>query len=249
MTDSTFSYSDFIPAKSAKKRKNKNVIAPLSTSHSLAQLRNQIRQEEWFTQCSHLLESSWRSLFSNEKPVVLCLGLGSPSSSRIARAQLAFLTETCQLLKVDHQDVSMYDPIFTTEDHLLFKELNMKVTTNNDDVSYHLNVPTICFMPHCDRHLYETLLRSNWNREQLSNMFLVGNHLEAYLENNSKGELESSSPCLLQIAPLFDCRPLPPSDAWPTAFNNISAQFLSRTVVSDNVALNCLSAAPNYEIA
>jgi hypothetical protein len=47
-----------------------------------------------------LLESSWRSLFSTEKPVVLCLGLGSPSSSRIARAQLAFLTETCQLLKV-----------------------------------------------------------------------------------------------------------------------------------------------------
>jgi len=70
-------------------------------------------------------------LFSNEKPVVLCLGLGSPSSSRIARAQLAFLTETCQLLKVDHQDVSMYDPIFTKEDHLLFEEeLNMKVTTN-----------------------------------------------------------------------------------------------------------------------
>lgn len=27
--------------------------------------------------------------------------------------------------------MSIYDPIFTTEDHLLFKELNMKVTTNN----------------------------------------------------------------------------------------------------------------------
>ena len=26
--------------------------------------------------------------------------------------------------------MSIYDPIFTTEDHLLFKELNMKVTTN-----------------------------------------------------------------------------------------------------------------------
>jgi hypothetical protein len=37
-------------------------------------------------------------------------------------------------------------------------------------------------MPHCDLHLYETLLRSNWNRTQLPNMFLVGNHLEAYLE-------------------------------------------------------------------
>lgn len=140
--------------------------------------------------------------------------------------------------------MSIYDPIFTTEDHSLFKELNMKVSTNNDDVSYHLKVPTICFMPHCDLHLYETLLRSNWNTAQLSNMFLVGNHLKAYLENNSKGELESSSPCLLQIAPLLDSRPLPPSDVRPTAFNNISAQFLSRTLVSDNVALNCLSSPP-----
>jgi hypothetical protein len=30
----------------------------------------------------------------------------------------------------DHQDVSIYDPIFTTEDHLLFEELNMKITAN-----------------------------------------------------------------------------------------------------------------------
>ena len=47
-----------------------------------------------------LLESSWSNLFPPEKPAVLCLGLGSPSSSRIARAQLAFLMETCRLLKV-----------------------------------------------------------------------------------------------------------------------------------------------------
>ena len=127
-----------------------------------------------------LLQSSWASLFSTEKPVVLCLGLGSPSSSRITRAQLAFLTETCQLLKVvcgfhpvlfigiyyfnqknflsvlmmmmmdcfllffilkqDHQDVSIYDPIFTTEDHLLFEELNMKVTANNNACVFFLGV-------------------------------------------------------------------------------------------------------------
>jgi hypothetical protein len=49
MMDSTFSYSDFIPA---KKRKNKNIKAPLSSFQSLVQLRDQIRQEEWFTQCS-----------------------------------------------------------------------------------------------------------------------------------------------------------------------------------------------------
>jgi len=73
-----------------------------------------------------ILESAW-TCFSIEKPVVLCLGLGSPSLSHIARVQLAFLTEACQQLKVNHEDISIYDPVFTAEDHLLFEELNMKV--------------------------------------------------------------------------------------------------------------------------
>ena len=117
-----------------------------------------------------ILETSW-NCFSTEKPVILCLGLGSPTLSHVARVQLAFLAETCQQMKVvcilyyhsaspsialprtpspqkkkflfffffslplpppylfgqNHQDVSIYDPIFTKEDHLLFEELNMKV--------------------------------------------------------------------------------------------------------------------------
>jgi len=67
--------------------------------------------------------------------------------------------------------------------------------------------------------------------------------------SKSKGELKSSSPCLLKIggcgvrddnsssltyikclAPILDCRPFPPSDTWPTAFNNTSVQFI---LVSD----------------
>ncbi|KAF8810135.1 hypothetical protein BYT27DRAFT_7162283 [Phlegmacium glaucopus] len=175
-----------------------------------------------------IMKSSWHC-FSTEKPVVLCLGLGSPSSSHVSRVQLAFLSEACQSLEVNPGDISIYDPVFTTEDHLLFEELNMKVlieTANKSAASYALNVPTICFMPHCDLDLYESLLQSNWNRAQLSNIFLIGNHLEMYLENKSKRALESGSPCLLQIAPLLDCRPLPASDSWPTAFNNISVHFL-----------------------
>lgn len=53
MTDSTFSYSDFTPVKSRKKRKDKHHIRlPPSPSLLLARLRDQIRREEWFTECS-----------------------------------------------------------------------------------------------------------------------------------------------------------------------------------------------------
>ena len=118
MADSPSTSSDFTSAKLRKKRKHKNIKLPSSTSHSLARLRDKIREEEWFIQCSSwcqnvnkdyrsltvnrlldLLKSSW-DCFSTETPVILCLGLGSPSSSHIARVQLAFLTEACQQLKV-----------------------------------------------------------------------------------------------------------------------------------------------------
>ena len=50
--------------------------------------------------CSvEIIKSSWDE-FSAEAPAVLCLGLGSPSSSPVARIQLAFLAETCQRLNV-----------------------------------------------------------------------------------------------------------------------------------------------------
>ena len=177
MADSPSTSSDFTSAKLRKKRKHKNIKLPSSTSHSLARLRDKIREEEWFIQCSSwcqnvnkdcrsltvnrlldLLKSSW-DCFSTETPVILCLGLGSPSSSHIARVQLAFLTEACQQLKVvcvysftaaqmysfclkkqKHEDISIYDPIFTPEDHSLFNELKMKVLMETANKVYLSNL-------------------------------------------------------------------------------------------------------------
>ncbi|PPQ68941.1 hypothetical protein CVT25_009035 [Psilocybe cyanescens] len=241
--ESTFSYSDFIPVKSRKNRKNKVKKAP-ALSTLLATLQEQIRQDEWFAQCSQILDSSW-SDFSSQRPAILCLGLGSPSSSQIARVQFAFLTETCKRLDVAHDNVSLYDPIFTTEDTVLFEELQMKVLSKNrarplqspsyDAESYRLSVPTICFMPHCDIELYDTLLRANWNKA-LSNLFLLGNRLQEYLDNKPTSVLETSVPFLLRAAPIFESQPFPVSSAWPTAFNNTSAQYLPSSSIEDLLA-------------
>ncbi|KAF8968378.1 hypothetical protein BDZ97DRAFT_1902982 [Flammula alnicola] len=178
-----------------------------------------------------IIESSWND-FSTKSPALLCLGLGSPSSSGIARVQLAFLTETCNRLNVAQDAVSVYDPVFTAEDKVLFEELQMRVLSKNNarffhssSADYALAAPTICFMPHCDIELYEAVLRSNWSLEGLSKLFILGNQLQEYIDNKPTSALESTVPCLLRAAPRLESQPLPISSTWPTAFNNTSAQY------------------------
>jgi hypothetical protein len=49
-------------------------------------------------------------------------------------------------------------------------------------VKYPLRNPTILFMPHCDRNLYENVLRANWTKEGLQNMLLVANRFSEYVD-------------------------------------------------------------------
>lgn len=221
----SFSYSDFIPVKSRKKRKGKNVHPSSSPSASLASLREQLQQDEWFLQCSHILKGAW-SVISPEPPAILCLGLGSPTMSPNSNIQLAFLVEMCRDLKIEHDNVSLYDPVFTAEDTALFEDLHMRVLTENRNAQHPVDVPTMCLMPHCDMELYENFLKVNWSQERLSKALLVGNRLGEYVDSNPNHKLKTRVPYLLKLAPLLECRPLPPSSAWPTAFNNTCAQFL-----------------------
>ncbi|KAF9036597.1 SRR1-domain-containing protein [Panaeolus papilionaceus] len=232
----TFIYSDFTTVKSRKK-KNKHHIKELpSLSTQLSKLREQLKQDEWFEACSLLLQSSWGQLTNGSGPpkAMLCLGLGSPTTSHNARVQLAFLTEICQLLKATDA-VSIYDPVFTPEDVDVLEQLHMNVLSETNTSHYELKTPTLCFMPHCDIELYEALLRTNAQRQQsrtdisgtaLTNLYLVGNVLQEYIENKPKRVMETDFPYLLKIAPNLECTPLPASSTWPTAFNNTSIQFV-----------------------
>lgn len=42
--------------------------------------------------------------------------------------------------------------------------------------------PTIVFMPHCDRHLYENILRENWTKERLQNTLFIANRFSDYVD-------------------------------------------------------------------
>lgn len=52
-----------------------------------------------------------------------------------------------------------------------------------------LNGPTLVYMPHCPRPLYESILSTNFTPESLPHLILLGNDLADYLPDFSRGVL------------------------------------------------------------
>jgi len=147
----------------------------------------------------------------------------------------------------DRANVSVYDPVFTTEDVSLFGELQIQLLTENKIGGYPLMRPTICFMPHCDIIIYENLLKANWSKEKLSNILLVANCLADYLDSNPTHKLEAKAPYLLRLAPMLHHYPLPLSKSWPAAFNNTGVQFIGDSAISTLVIADVIDKDKSFK--
>ncbi|KAI0637181.1 SRR1-domain-containing protein [Trametes polyzona] len=234
-----FGYEDhFTPARTRKKRKNRPQTAPPSPAALLKRASEELGQGDWLQDVLQALRESLQEAFpvSDSAPNVLCLGLGSPASSRDARAQLAFLLAACDDLSIDRMNVSVYDPVFAEEDLRLLTELGLSPLPEHRQANYELRSPTIAFMPHCDLHLYESLLRENWSSAGLRNILLIANRLSEYTENIPSRKLASEHPCVARLAPDLTSRPLHPCAPFPTAFNNTSIQFLRADALAERVS-------------
>ncbi|KAF4576847.1 hypothetical protein EYR36_004827 [Pleurotus pulmonarius] len=197
-----FRYSEFITASHKKRRKHK----PHSPAEALQRVLSEFDNSEsaWFTQakCPILDALAARQITS---PAVVCLGLGSPSSSRDAIAQLGFLLQLCHCCNTSPEKVSLYDPVFTEADKELFVAYQFDVLSENRNGDYPAEGPTLFFMPHCDLSLYENILRANWTPQRLEHLVLVANNLSDYIQNKSQRELEEHAPCLLRIGLYVHC--------------------------------------------
>ncbi|KAL4067666.1 hypothetical protein J3A83DRAFT_4097243 [Scleroderma citrinum] len=241
MQGDTFTYEPFTRISPRKKRKgktNKEISSPLDL---LRRAREDLSADgTWLSDCEeHLRFALWDMCIKPRR--VLCLGLGSPTSSRDARAQLALLNRLCAFAEIGPTNISLCDPIFTGADEELFRLLGMRCTRAYwfwtdpiQDVDHSLHHPTIVFMPHCDLKLYEIVLRANWSRQRLCNMVLVANSFGDYFDHNLTSRLEREAPCLSRIGPLVESRPLPVSAAFPTAFNNLAVQYVKEASLSDD---------------
>lgn len=185
-----------------------------------------IESDGWITTCLDLIQEALRKT-SISCPDVLCLGLGSPSKSREARAQLAFLIRSCAVLDIG--SVSIYDPVFTDADKEFFQGLGMQCLPDTD-AKRQVERPTILYMPHCDLELYENIIGANWSEENLRRIIFVANRFSDYADNNPRSKLEIESPCLIRLVPHLQCHPLPTLQLFSSAFNNLSVQYVVRPV-------------------
>ncbi|KAG6845173.1 hypothetical protein H0H87_012730 [Tephrocybe sp. NHM501043] len=143
-TSSSSFYKDFTPV-NRKRRKSKAPREKEPLFNVLQRLRDELGRDDWLPQCQQILSEA---LAASGMPVpeeILCLGLGSPSASPNARVQLAFLLAICEHLNIAPAKVSLYDPVFTADDCVLFGTLHMCVLTKNN-ASY---FPTsgVCTLP------------------------------------------------------------------------------------------------------
>ncbi|EIW60570.1 uncharacterized protein TRAVEDRAFT_165463 [Trametes versicolor FP-101664 SS1] len=234
-----FGYEDpFTPARTKKKRKNRPPVAPPPPDVLLNRASEELAEGDWLRETQQSLRDSLEEAFaaSDAAPDVLCLGLGSPASSRDACAQLAFLLAACDDLSIDHTKVSVYDPVFAEQDLRLLTLLGLTALPENRQASYGLRSPTIVFMPHCDLHLYENLLRENWTRARLPHVLLIANRLREYAESIPSRKLASEHPCVARLTPFLTSRPLAPCAQFPTAFNNTAIQYVRADALADRPA-------------
>ncbi|KAI8998825.1 hypothetical protein BD414DRAFT_476187 [Trametes punicea] len=234
-----FGYEDhFTPVRTRKKRKNRPQAAPPSPAVLLNRASEELANSDWLDDAQQTLRESLEEAFTalDAAQAVLCLGLGSPASSRDARAQLAFLLAACDDLSIDRTRVSVFDPVFVDQDLELLAQLRLTHLSENQQASYGMRSPTIVFMPHCDLHLYENLLRENWSQERLPNVFLIANRLSDYAESIPSRKLTSEHPCVARLAPYLTSRPLRPCTPYPTAFNNTSIQFVRSACLEERDA-------------
>lgn len=98
--------------------------------------------------------------------------------------------------------VTVYDPLFGDDDVALLALLGMdlpdanKVGSSTDQCgAYTLDQPTLAYMPHCPKELYESLLRANWAKHRLEQLVLCGNDMDNYPLADDRPAMHRISTC------------------------------------------------------
>ncbi|KAI9571509.1 SRR1-domain-containing protein [Boletus coccyginus] len=178
-----FAYDSFVRVNPSKKRKRKDKGNATSPCDLLTRAREGLETDRggWSLGCKEILHKALGEACIKPQKV-LCLGLGSPSSSGDARAQLALLGCLCASVDIDFAEVSVYDPVFTDADRQLFQALGIRCLDHIQGAEHSLDCPTILYMPHCDLKLYEMVIRANWTLDGLCNVVFLANRFRDYVD-------------------------------------------------------------------
>lgn len=172
---------------------------------------------------------------------VLALGLGSPATSAAARCQLAFAdlvaARVREMLGGGSVRVCAYDPCFTIVDERVLTRDGARETLSRRRCDEYVSASAgsgeddlvVFYMPHCEGHLYESVVRARWSASALRDFVCVGNTFETYAERwkSRNADPEKTRPShVIAASSIVKSILIDPGDTFavPGAFNDTSVQ-------------------------
>ncbi|KAM9743629.1 SRR1-like protein isoform 1-T1 [Menidia menidia] len=139
----------------------------------------------------------------------VCYGLGSFTTCVSARYQLAMLLMLLEARQIPLLDCSVYDPVFSCGERDVLKELGLNVLTGNEEGKHLVTKPTLFYMMHCGKALYNNLLWRNWSAQSLSQVLIIGNTFSGMRERSIEREFKQDYRYISEAVDLCEEKQLP----------------------------------------
>ncbi|XP_070760936.1 SRR1-like protein isoform X2 [Enoplosus armatus] len=139
----------------------------------------------------------------------VCYGLGSFSSCVSARYQLAMLLLLLDAGQVPLSDCSVYDPAFSSGERDVLREMGLTVLTENEEGKRLAMKPTLFYLMHCGKALYNNLLWKNWSTQCLPLMIIIGNSFNGMRDRTIEREFKRDYGYIAQAVSVCEERQLP----------------------------------------
>jgi len=172
----------------------KNDVCEEKLFHKITKISEEMKTDDYFrhfSKCFSKLDliSNLNSSSEDSKLCVICYGLGSfrqeSIGQYISQYQLGFLIAFQQSCISPVRQWLIFDPIFNLEEKNVLKRFNFKLIENDEQAKRLVEEPTLFFMPHCDKELYNNLLWTNWSKKCLNNLIILGNSFNHLIDSMS----------------------------------------------------------------
>ncbi|XP_059844027.1 SRR1-like protein isoform X2 [Hypanus sabinus] len=178
----------------------------------------------------------------------VCYGIGSFSTSVSSRYQLALLFLLLETLQIPRFSCLLFDPLFTEWEKRFLKDCGLVVIKENEEGKRHVNRPTLFYMIHCGKALYNNLLWKNWSPQQLAQTTLIGNSFKGIEERLPARVLQRDYTYINYILAVTEETAFPYSDRYMDIFNDTSIhQFPRRKLDSKPKEFWEGAAEPTYQ--
>nr|XP_028566257.1 SRR1-like protein isoform X1 [Podarcis muralis] len=116
----------------------------------------------------------------------------------------------------------IFDPVFSTLEIKVLAHLGLTVLLENEEGKCCIHNPTIFYMVHCGKALYNNLLWSNWSIEALSKTVIIGNSFKGIEDRVLSRIFQKDYSYIAKVLIATDEEALPSHPQYLDIFNDTS---------------------------